>query len=226
MGRGTSMAAACSLGGEAPCSEPQTHAPHPQSHTAIYGFFFAASFALFAAPAPSAHSRTHTHTHTHKHTHTYIHASTHTYKRMQALVDALSSTDPDDSAVERGGVPRALPLMTCPPLHLDFCFPVLGFSLSKYSREGRRNEGLKGGVKKALQIQSGDCRGSRGFATARSSRPMKSLQRKSIHWLSDGAFDNIFWTSTRTFTQNTGQENALPGTGALLDAHAKMKLWR
>lgn len=64
------------------------------------------------------------------------------------------------------------------------------------------------------------------FATARSSRPMKSLQRKSIHWLSDGAFDNIFWTSTRTFTQNTGQENALPGTGALLDAHAKMKLWR
>lgn len=124
VGRGTSMAAACSLGGEAPCSEPQTHAPHPQSHTAVYGFFFAASFALFAAPAPSAHSRTHTHTRTHTNTHTYIHASTHTYKRMQALVDALSSTDPDDSAVERGGVPRALPLMTCPPLHLDFCFPV------------------------------------------------------------------------------------------------------
>lgn len=70
IGRGTSVAAACSLGEEEACSDPQTRSPHPQSHTAIYGFFFAASFALIAAPAPPARTRAYAHTQVHTHTKT------------------------------------------------------------------------------------------------------------------------------------------------------------
>ncbi|KAK8783794.1 hypothetical protein V5799_009841, partial [Amblyomma americanum] len=59
VGRGTSVAAAA--------SEKHSAAAH-SAPTAIYGFFFAASFALFAAPAPSTRARTHRHAHTHAHT--------------------------------------------------------------------------------------------------------------------------------------------------------------
>lgn len=100
---------------------------------------FCCKFCSHRSPSASgAHSRTRTHTYT------QVHESTHTHTNViQALVDALSSTDPDHSAAERGGVPRALPLMTCPPLHLVllFFFLFLFLCLDFFYANIREREG-------------------------------------------------------------------------------------